>query len=510
MDVHSANIWMYVSSFSEEVTGSDILVQVNWSDGRQIKFLIDCGLFQEPRWEAYNEEKFPFLPENIDFAIATHFHTDHIGRFPYLMNEGFKNNIYTTVESKIMFPKMLNLNAEILEQKYVHLMGEWRKERNDRKKKSSLGKKDKTRCCKDKKKTNSLFKSKCIEHDMPKLIFTKNDVAKLQKQIVDLQLCEPFSPVDGIEITFYPNAHMLGAAVTVITAYYNDERLTFLVTGDVAKKNKVTGVETYVPKKVLDEVKFIISESTYGSSPEVRDVQTDYLRNVKLIEETIEKNNTLVYMVNAIERPEVVLNELQYIIDNEKIGTKLKNIPIYFDSTFGHVGLKEYQKILGDELQLPENLVLVDSENRLDVMKHRGAKILLLTSPQFYFGSFTAYAKALLEDKSVTIVFASYVSECITNMINLPRGTKIRYKNEDVIKNCSMYKFGHYSSHASIAELAELLDACENKNTILFVHGTNDAKDNMVSRFSEKGITTYSMLKGKTVRINRFGISKVY
>jgi len=114
MNIHGTNIWMYVSSYSEEVTGSNTYVKVNWADGREVKFVIDCGLFQECKWEVHNSEKFPYNAEDVDFAIATHFHADHIGRFPYFMNEGFSGKIYTTRESKTMFPKMLNLTAEIL------------------------------------------------------------------------------------------------------------------------------------------------------------------------------------------------------------------------------------------------------------------------------------------------------------------------------------------------------------------------------------------------------------
>jgi len=509
MNIHGTNIWMYVSSYSEEVTGSNTYVKVNWSDGREIKFVIDCGLFQEIKWESHNAEKFPYNPEELDFAIATHFHADHIGRFPYLMNEGFTGIIYTSNESKLMFPKMLNLTAEILLGQFTTNAMEWRKERNARKIKNPKGKRDKV-----KKNSKSKFVSKCIEHDMPKLIYTKDDVTKLQLQVVGVDYEEAISPAEDLSITFYRNGHMLGATIAVITARYNEEELNVLVTGDYAKINKVTGIESFVPQKVLDKINMVICESTYGSSPEMRDIATDYNKHLRVLEETIQKGKTLVYMTNAIERPLVILRELQYIMEHEVIGKKLKELPIFFDSTFGILGLQMYKKIIGEqELDVPANLVPITADDRNLVyasINSREPTILFLTSPQFFHGSFIAYSRMLLERSNVTLLFASYISECVTNTLNLPKGTKIRYRGEDMLKNCDMLKVGHFSSHASISEIAELLDKCKNKNTILFLHGTSDAKDRMVDRFNEKGVTTYSMLRGKTVRINRFGISKVY
>lgn len=509
MNIHGTNIWMYFSSYSEEVTGSNIYVKVNWVDGREVKFVIDCGLFQEMKWDAHNAEKFPYNPEDLHFGIATHFHADHIGKFPHLMNEGFEGKIYTTHESKMVFPKMLNLTAEILQGQYNVTTAEWRKERDARKERNPKGRRDKP-----KQKCKKKFHSKDIDHDMPKLIYTKDDVSKLQGQIVGVNFEETFSPVEDLSFTFYRNGHLLGAAIIVITARYGKEELNVLVTGDYAKKNKVTGTESFVPQSVLDKINVVISESTYGSAPEVRDIKTDYEKHLAALEDAINNGKTLVYMTNAMERPLVILRELQYIMEHEKIGDKLRELPIYFDSTFGNVGLQLYKKIIGEtELNVPKNFIHITADDReivYESIRSKSPTILFLTSPQFYHGSFIAYARLLLEKPNVTLLFASYISECITNTLNLPKGTKIHYRGEDVFKNCEMLKVGHFSSHASISELAELLDKCNHKNTILFLHGTSDAKDHMVERFAQKGVTTYSMLRGKTVRLNRFGISKVY
>lgn len=517
MDIKSTNIWMYVSSFNEEVTGSNTYIQINWSDGREVKFVSDCGLFQEKKWLGYNSEKFPYAPEEIDFAIATHMHIDHIGRFPYLMTQGFKGDIYTTPETKAMFPKMLNDTADHLLADYVHDMAIWRKERKARSNKNSTGKKNKPRrenTTKLKKKKKNRFMSKDILYDKPVLIFEKSDVRKLQAQVVAKEYFETFSPAPNVKVTFYPNGHMLGASIVVITATYNEEQLNVLITGDYAKKNKVTALESYVPENVLRSIDMVISESTYGLAPPVRNITPDYEKHLKLLTDALVNGKKMVYMTNSIERPVVILRELQYIMANEKIGEKLAKMPIYFDSTFGTTGLAMYEKILGkNALNIPENLVIISHDDRpsvIEKLRSPEPMLLFLTSPQLTQGSIQMYAKYILPNPNINMLFCSYVPECVSNTINLPKGTKILYNNEPLFKRCYMEKVGHFSSHATISELKELIDKCENKNTILFLHGTNGAKENMVNNFDSDTVTAYAMLRGKTVRLNRFGITKVY
>lgn len=513
LDIRSTNIWGYVSSYSEEVTGSNILVKVNWSDGREVKFVIDCGLFQEKKWESNNYEKFPYKPEEIDFAIATHFHTDHIGRFPYLMKEGFTGKIYTTVESKTMFPLMLGFTADIMADNYSKRIAEWKTERNKRKKEMPHEKRHNSKF-KGKKKQHFEFKSKDILNDKPELLFTRQDVRKLQAQVEGMEFETAFSPYEGVSIKFYSNGHMLGAAITVITLKYESEEINIMVTGDYAERNTVTGVESFVPEKVLSKIDLVISESTYGASPKVRDITKDYNLHLELIEDTIKNHKKMVYMVNAVERPLVVLRELQYIMEHEKIGEELSKYKIYFDSTSGIAALHAYDRIMGSEaLNLPSNFECITTDNRNEVfnaLSRNEPVFLMVTSPQFTQGSFAIYADKLLQDSRANIMFCSYVPECVSNIVNIPRSAQMMYKGVKLKKNCSMYKVGHFSSHATISDMKRLLDKCDNKNTILFFHGTSDAKNNMVQYFSDSQTTTYAMLNGKTVRFNKKGITKVY
>ena len=84
-----------------EVTGSCNLVIVKYPDGETTRFIVDCGLFQEKEYSQYNKD-FPFEAKNIEFALVTHNHVDHIGRLPLLMKKGFEGKIYTTKATQVL------------------------------------------------------------------------------------------------------------------------------------------------------------------------------------------------------------------------------------------------------------------------------------------------------------------------------------------------------------------------------------------------------------------------
>jgi len=68
------------------VTGSQHLIDVNGH-----RLLLDCGLFQGKRSEAYDRNQhFPFDPRSIDAVILSHAHIDHSGNLPNLVKSGFR------------------------------------------------------------------------------------------------------------------------------------------------------------------------------------------------------------------------------------------------------------------------------------------------------------------------------------------------------------------------------------------------------------------------------------
>src|SRR5690606_4460639 len=102
---------LHFSGAAREVTGSSHLLQVN---GRTI--LLDCGLFQGRRSEVQQKNRtLPYPAERIDAVVLSHAHIDHAGRLPYLVKEGYRGPIHSTVATRDLCEVMLADSAHIQE-----------------------------------------------------------------------------------------------------------------------------------------------------------------------------------------------------------------------------------------------------------------------------------------------------------------------------------------------------------------------------------------------------------
>ena len=61
------------------------------------RFLLDCGLYQGRRQEAFDRNRnFPFPASSIDAVVLSHAHVDHSGNLPTFVKNGYRGPIYTT------------------------------------------------------------------------------------------------------------------------------------------------------------------------------------------------------------------------------------------------------------------------------------------------------------------------------------------------------------------------------------------------------------------------------
>ena len=110
---NKADLYLDILALHKEVTGSCILCTIRFPNREKLKFIVDCGLFQEEKYQTLNYS-FPFDPSEIEFMLVTHTHIDHIGRIPKLYKDGFKGKIYTSKLASQLMPIALNNTAEIL------------------------------------------------------------------------------------------------------------------------------------------------------------------------------------------------------------------------------------------------------------------------------------------------------------------------------------------------------------------------------------------------------------
>ena len=92
-----------------EVTGSQHLVETD-----TLRVLLDCGLFQGRREEAFAKNlTFRCTPQTLDAVFLSHAHIDHCGNLPGLYKAGFRSPIYCTAATADVAAVMLRDSARI-------------------------------------------------------------------------------------------------------------------------------------------------------------------------------------------------------------------------------------------------------------------------------------------------------------------------------------------------------------------------------------------------------------
>jgi metallo-beta-lactamase family protein len=210
---------------AQTVTGSMHLVH-----HRGKKILLDCGLYQGRRKEAFERNRnFPFDVGEIDMVILSHAHIDHTGNLPSLVKAGYRGPIYATSATRDLCAIMLLDSAKIQtsDVKYVN------------KKRKREGK-----------------------NPFEPLYVVENAVQTL-KQFRTVEFDQEFDVLPGVTAKFHIAGHMLGAASVELNlaSESGNERPTRLVfSGDIGRpmmpilRDPITVVGA----------DYLIMEATYG------------------------------------------------------------------------------------------------------------------------------------------------------------------------------------------------------------------------------------------------------
>ncbi len=100
---------------ARNVTGSCYLLET-----AAARVLVDCGLYQERKYQNRNWGPFSFIPETLDAVFLTHAHLDHSGLLPKLVREGYKGKIYCTQATSEIAQIILLDSAHLQEEDAIY------------------------------------------------------------------------------------------------------------------------------------------------------------------------------------------------------------------------------------------------------------------------------------------------------------------------------------------------------------------------------------------------------
>lgn len=440
-----------IMDIHDEVTGSCHLVIVKFPDGETMRFIVDCGLFQGQqvdKEEEYgdkdlNYRKFPFNAENIDFALITHVHVDHIGRLPYLVKSGYNNPIYTTNTTAMFLPLALNDSYKVL---------------------SSNAKRN---------NVSPLYK--------------EEDVSKTLEMVKPCNYGSTINVNSNIRVTFFPNAHLLGAAMILVQiSYIEQEDINILFSGDYAPKNMFTE-NVDLPEWVKKLRLTIVQESTYG------DMDSDEIKPCfeQNILEAISKKKSIICPVFSLGRSQEIMYVLRKMQDDGKIA---EDLPIYLDGklaiNYTNLYLKGQIEEIIPEMEdfLPYGIIFVDKVTRKNVLESRQCKIVLTTSGMGSYGPAQVYIPEYLSRRNALIHFTGYTPE--STMGGKLKSAKYREIVEVgglVVKKLAKVEYtAEFSAHGKADEMIAFLKNFKEAKLILVNHGEPEVKEIFAKRILDE------------------------
>ncbi len=271
---------------AREVTGSQHLIE---NQGHQV--LLDCGLFQGRREDAYVKNRHPgYSAPDLDAVVLSHAHLDHCGSLPRLAGLGFQGPVHTTKITADLCDPMLKDSA-FVQQKDIEFV-------------------------------NKLHRKKGLPAF--NVLYGLKEVEQVLSQFRPHEYHMPFEAAPGTTVTLQEAGHVLGSAQILLTLKERGMTRKVGFTGDLGRFN----LPVLKDPEQLSDLDVLVMESTYGnrdhdpiaeSGPELLEV----------IRSTYDKRGKVLIPAFALERTQELLFLLAGL---HASGDLPRDMPVYVDS----------------------------------------------------------------------------------------------------------------------------------------------------------------------------------
>lgn len=423
---------------NKSVTGSQHLLTIN---GKRL--LLDCGLFQGRRDEAFERNRqFPFEPASVDAMILSHAHIDHSGNIPNLVKQGFKGNIFCTAPTVDLCSVMLQDSAYI-QQRDVEFVNK------------KLARK---------------------KQPLREALYDIRDAQACMPHFVGLGYNRPFEPLPGVKATFYNAGHMFGSAMLRLEIKENGRTIRFGFTGDLGRHN----LPIIDDPDQLNDLDMLISESTYGNKlhDPAKEIEG---RLVDVIHDAFKKNGKIIVPAFSVERTQEIVYHLNKLYERRLVPA----IPVFVDSPLAvnvtevfktHPAYydDEARRLLeqGDNPFVFEGLRYISKvEDSKKLNDLREPCIIISASGMCEAGRILHHLANNIENPNTTILIVGYMAEHTLGRKLVDKEERVKIFGEEYQLKAEVVKINSFSGHADKNDLMRFIKNIGRKTKIFLVHG---------------------------------------
>ena len=448
-----------------EVTGSQHLLEAN---GKRI--LLDCGLFQGRRKQAFEKNKtFKYDPAEIDAVLISHAHIDHTGNLPHLVKEGFKGFIYSTTATKELCETMLQDSAYIQEM--------------------------------DAEYFNRKLKDTQLAMEP---LYTQEDAKFTIQFFKPQELGETFELFPGIEVTFFEAGHVLGSSMICVdvTDEQDKQKKRLIYTGDLGRCK----LPIIRDPHQFDEADYLLCESTYGNRKHAP-IEEGVPDLARIINRTIERGGKVLIPAFALERTQELIYSLHLLADRGDIP---KTLPIFIDSPLAtriteifRRSTEFYDKEIREDFRTgdnpfdPSQLKFTQSVDESKELNHfRGPCIIISASGMCEAGRIRHHLRNNLEDPRNSIAVVGYMAENTLGrkIVDGEKPFQVKIFDQMYDVNAEIVILESFSAHADRDDLDRFIKNINGLKKVMLVHGETDQSEIMAERVkAEMGVDAVVM-----------------
>jgi metallo-beta-lactamase family protein len=426
---------------NRQVTGSRYVLE---AAGRQV--MIDCGMFQERKFQDRNWAPSPIPAADIDALLLTHVHIDHCGLIPKLVNEGFRGPIHTTEPSAALVEIMLRDAAEIQQEDLGY-----------------------------KKKRHAKEGRKSPHPYVP--LFTEADVDRTLPLVVPCKYGQPLQITREITARFFDAGHILGSAMIEVDARENGKTTRIAFSGDIGQADK----PIIRDPSLLLAADYIVMESTYGDRNHERAGDTES-QLATIINETRSRGGHVVIPTFAVERAQ----ELIYHIGRLVRANRIPPMPVFLDSPMAvdvtgiYYQFHEYcdeamwNMINSNQppLKFPSLTLVRTAEESKQINGVKQPSVIMASSGMCNAGRIKHHLKNNIERPASTILFVGHQSEGTLGRIILDGTPRVRIHGRDFTVRAPIEQIYGFSGHADHDGLMRWISHFKQKPKRVFLtHG---------------------------------------
>ena len=447
---------------AQTVTGSQHLLEING-----YKLLLECGLFQGRRKQAYAiNRNFHYNADEIDAVILSHAHIDHSGNLPHLVKAGYQGPIYTTPPSAHLTNLLLMDSGHIHESdaRYVN-------------------------------------KKRARRGEPPvEPLYTQEDAAMVAMYLVPVPYEETFEPVPGVTARLVEAGHILGSAAIVLDIEDGKRKYRLWFSGDIGRRDLPLLRDPVLPY----DADYLMMECTYGDKPH-RDPQQAYDELREVASRTVERGGKMIIPAFAVGRTQ----ELVYDLHQMFVSGEVPRVPIFVDSplaintsdifrttyhlhpdvfdeeTRQFIAESKHDSLLGFGLLNYTRSV----EESKAINKVDGPAIIISASGMAETGRILHHLKNNISDPRNTILIVSWQAPHTLGRRLADREARIKIFGEVYERKAEVATIGGLSAHAGQTMLLEYAQSVQGQvKKIFLVHGEKRGAKPLMEKLKDRGL----------------------